>query len=393
MKRSFSPFSDDELKGFRDGFAHIGKGITYLNHAAVAPLSDAVRSAMEDYLDQRNRTHVENFELSVPVIEQCREKIQRLINAPGLHDTAFTGNTSDGISLVASGLSWKNGDEVLLNTMEFPSNVQPWRTLELKGVKLNFVQVKDGSITADQIERHINNKTRVVAISAVQFMNGYLADMEAIGKLCREKNIFFVVDAIQALGQVPIDVQKYNIDALATGGHKWLMSPIGTGFLYLSDRLRHRLNPVRTGWFSVEVPWDLLNYDQPFLDNTTRFEAGSPNMIGLAGMNASLNTLLEIGVEKIQAHLRSLTDLLTQRVLSESDFELYSPVDNRHRSGIVTFKFLKSVDGEKVINELKREKLVISYREGYFRVSPHFYTTESEIENAFNKITAMIQNS
>jgi selenocysteine lyase/cysteine desulfurase len=391
MKRSFSPFSDEELNRFRDGFAHIDESITYLNHAAVAPLSNVVRSAMDEYLDQRNRTHVENFELAVPVIEQCREKIQRLINAPAMHDTAFTGNTSDGISLVASGLSWKNGDEVLLNTMEFPSNVQPWRALESKGVKLNFVQVTDGTITADQIEKHLNNKTRVVAISAVQFMNGYLADLEAIGQLCRDKNIFFVVDAIQALGQIPIDVQKYNIDALATGGHKWLMSPIGTGFLYLSDRLRHRLNPVRTGWFSVEVPWDLLNYDQPYLDNTMRFEAGSPNMIGLAGMNASLNTLLDIGVARIQAHLRTLSDQLTQKVLSETDYELYSPVDNRYRSGIVTFKFLKSIDGEKVINELKSEKLVISYREGYFRISPHFYSSPSEIENAFNKINEMIK--
>jgi selenocysteine lyase/cysteine desulfurase len=275
--------------------------------------------------------------------------------------------------------------------MEFPSNVQPWRALESKGVKLNFVQVTDGTITADQIEKHLNNKTRVVAISAVQFMNGYLADLEAIGQLCRDKNIFFVVDAIQALGQIPIDVQKYNIDALATGGHKWLMSPIGTGFLYLSDRLRHRLNPVRTGWFSVEVPWDLLNYDQPYLDNTMRFEAGSPNMIGLAGMNASLNTLLDIGVARIQAHLRTLSDQLTQKVLSETDYELYSPVDNRYRSGIVTFKFLKSIDGEKVINELKSEKLVISYREGYFRISPHFYSSPSEIENAFNKINEMIK--
>jgi selenocysteine lyase/cysteine desulfurase len=393
MKRSFSPFSDEELKGFRDGFSHIGHGITYLNHAAVAPLSDAVRAAMEQYLDQRNRTHIENFELAVPVIEECRDKIQKLINAPGLHDTAFTCNTSDGISLISSGLPWQNGDEVLLNTMEFPSNVQPWRALESKGVKLNFVQVTDGTITADQIEKHINSKTRVVAISAVQFMNGYLADLEAIGQIFRNKNIFFVVDAIQALGQVPIDVQKYNIDALATGGHKWLMSPIGTGFLYMNDRLRHKLNPVRTGWFSVEVPWDLLNYDQPFLDNTTRFEAGSPNMIGLAGMNASLNTLLGVGVDKIQAHLRSLTDLMTNQILSEPDFELYSPVENRHRSGIVTFKYLKSVDGEKVINELKREKLVISYREGYFRVSPHFYSTQKEIENAFIKITTIIRKS
>lgn len=393
MKRSFNPFTDHELKSYRDGFSHIGEGITYLNHAAVAPLSDAVRAAMEEYLDQRNRTHVENFELAVPVIEQCREKVQKLINAPGLHDTAFTGNTSDGISLVASGLSWKNGDEVLLNTMEFPSNVQPWRVLKSMGVKLNFVQVNNGAITTEQIEKHINKNTRVVAISAVQFMNGYLADLEAIGKLCRDKDIFFVVDAIQALGQISIDVQKYNIDALATGGHKWLMSPIGTGFLYLSDRLRHKLNPVRTGWFSVEVPWDLLNYDQPFLDNTTRFEAGSPNMIGLAGMNASLNTLLEIGVERIQIHLQSLTDWLTQRVLSEPNYELYSPADNSHRSGIVTFKFLKGVDGEQVINELKKEKLVISYREGYFRISPHFYSTQSEIEHAYNKITEMIQES
>ena len=393
MKRSCSSFSDEELNRFRDGFSHIGEGITYLNHAAVAPLSDAVRSAMEEYLDQRNRTHVENFELAVPVIEQCREKVQKLINAPHLHDTAFTGNTSDGISLVASGLSWKKGDEVLLNTMEFPSNVQPWRALEPMGVKLNFVQVTNGTITAEQIEKHINKNTRIVAISAVQFMNGFLADLEAIGKLCREKEIFFVVDAIQALGQIPIDVQKNNIDALATGGHKWLMSPIGTGFLYLSDRLRHKLNPVRTGWFSVEVPWDLLNYDQPFLDNTMRFEAGSPNMIGLAGMNASLNSLLGIGVERIQTHLRNLTDLFTQKVFSDSTYELYSPAENKYRSGIVTFKPLKGVDGEKVINELKREKLVISYREGYFRISPHFYSTQSEIEHAFNKITEMIQKS
>jgi len=375
----------------RQKYAHIKDGITYLNHASVSPLSDDVKSAITGFLEQRNRTKIENLEEGVEILENCRTRISHLIHTPKTENIAFTRNTSDGISLVAEGLPLKEGDEILLNSMEFPSNVHPWRSIEKrKNLKIRYAEPVHGTLPVELIKKNITHQTRVISVSAVQFLSGYKSDLAEIGRLCREKELFFVVDGIQGLGVTDIDVEGMNIDALATGGHKWLMSPLGIGFLYLNERILENFTPVRTGWFSVEEPWDLLNYDQPWLNGALRLEDGTPNMLGIAGMNASLENLLHIGIGNISARVQKLTGFLVDLIQNDSRFNLFTSSDSKMRAGIVTFSTKAEVDGDKLIGELKNEKISISHRQGFLRIAPHYYNTHEELQHVFEEICSRL---
>ena len=379
------------VEHYRQNFRHTKDGIIYLNHASVSPLSDGVKKAVTGFLDQRNHSKIENFEEGVEIMESCRRLISQLIHAEKTENIAFTKNTSDGISLVAEGLPLREGDEILLNKMEFPSNVHPWRSVEQrKHLKIRFIDPVHGTLPVDLIEKNITQRTRVIAVSVVQFLSGYKSNLYEIGRLCREKDILLVVDGIQGLGVTEIDVSAMNIDALATGGHKWLMSPLGIGFLYLGERILENFTPVRTGWFSVEEPWDLLNYDQPWLTNAQRLEDGTPNMLGITGMNASLKNLLDIGIETISARVRELTDTLIDLIQNDSRFKLYTSSKPDERAGIVTFKTGAEPDGDQLINELKENKISISHREGFLRIAPHYYNTPEELQHVFEQISSRI---
>lgn len=376
---------------YRRKFAHIKDGTTYLNHASVSPLSDDVKSAISGFLDQRNRTKIENLEEGVEILENCRTRISHLIHTEKTENIAFTRNTSDGISLVAEGLPLRKGDEILLNSMEFPSNVHPWRSIEKrKQLKIRFAEPVHGTLPVDLIKKNITQRTKVISVSAVQFLSGFKSDLSEIGRLCREKEIFFIVDGIQGLGVTDIDVEGMKIDALATGGHKWLMSPLGIGFLYLSEHVLENFTPVRTGWFSVEEPWDLLNYDQPWLSGALRLEDGTPNILGIAGMNESLENLLHIGIGNISARVQKLTGFLVDLIQNDSRFNLYTISDPKMRAGIVTFGTNADIDGDQLINELKNLKISISHRQGFIRIAPHYYNTREELQHVFEEICSRV---
>ena len=375
----------------RDLFPHIQDGFIYLNHASVSPLSLKVKNAITEFIEQRHRSKIENLEEGSEIMTSCRKLISKLIHAEAPEQVAFTQNTSDGLSLAAEGLPLKAGDEILLNDMEFPSNVHPWRAQERKGVKLRIIETSSGKIPVSIIEKNITDNTKVIAISAVQFLSGYRADLKKIGEICKKRDIFFAVDGIQALGAVEINVSECNIDVLASGGHKWLMSPLGAGFLYLSEAVLDLLTPVRTGWFSVSEPWELLNYNQPWLQNALRLEAGTPNMLGIAGMRASLENLLDTGIPEVSKRIQYLTTHLIGTIQSHSAFSLYTSHDDSERAGIVTFKPAKDFNGDLLIERLKKEKISISHREGFLRIAPHYYNTYEEIDTAFETICRLIR--
>ncbi|TVR28368.1 MAG: aminotransferase class V-fold PLP-dependent enzyme [Balneolaceae bacterium] len=377
-----SPFSKQEQEEIRSNFSHTRNGYIYLNHAAIGPISNRVRGAIDSFLDERNNGPVENFEYAMKLSDETRSLITRYLNAPSSSQISYMGNTSEAISAVSEGFPWREGDEVILNSMEFPTNVQPFRILENRGVKTVFVEAKENTITVDMLEGAITPRTKMISISAVQFLSGFRADLKAIGELCRDRNIYFVVDAIQCLGAFPIDVQECRIDALACGGHKWLMSPLGFGFLYLSEKLASELKPFRTGWLSVEEPWELFNYNQKWQPLSGHLEVGTPNMLGIAGMGASLKTLFETGTEKILLQIQYLTQYLIDRLTDEQSVSIFSPTGLQHRSGIISFTINSDLNAEETILKLKEKKITLSVREGVFRISPHFYNTEEEIEKA-----------
>ena len=380
------PFSKQEHDEIRSNFSHINNGHIYLNHAAIGPISNRVRSVINSFLDERSNGPVENFEHAMKLSDETRSLITRYLNAPSSSQISYMGNTSEAISAVTEGFPWREGDEVILNSMEFPTNVQPFRILENRGVKTIIVKAKDNTITPEMLESAITPKTKVISISAVQFLSGFRADLKAIGELCRDHNIFFVVDAIQSLGAFPVDVQECEIDALACGGHKWLMSPLGFGFLYLSERLASELKPFRTGWLSVEEPWELFNYNQKWQPLSGHLEVGTSNMLGIAGMGASLKTLFESGTDKISLQIQYLTEYLIDRLNDEPSVSIFSPTDLQNRAGIVSFTINSNLNAEKTILKLKEKKITLSVREGLFRISPHFYNTDKEIEKALEEL-------
>lgn len=347
---------------------------TYLNHAAVAPLSNPVRAAMSKFIADRgvmfNRQS--RYE-SVP--DDLRSVLAWLINSAP-EEIAFVQNTSEGINIAANGLPLKEGDNVIFCDMEFPANVYPWMNLQRRGIEARCIPHDGGGLTVAALEKHADERTRVVAASAVEFLTGFKNDLPALGAWCREHGSYFVVDGIQALGAAPLDVQACQIDFLSCGGPKWLMGPMGQGFIYCRQELLDEIIPPFAGCVSV-VGWEnWRDYDLTFLPDARRFELGSANLAGQIGLLAAVRFLMEIGIPAIERWTWHLTDLLIED-LTRRNYGVVSSPEPHRRSAIVSF--LVPGDVEEAFQKLATAKIVASQREQYIRISPHCYNTEEEI--------------
>lgn len=384
------PLTPDRLVSLRPLFPHVAHGITYLNHAATSPLSVKVVSAMQQHLTERSAGPIDTYWTDKNIINDLRVSVQRLINAESPDRIGFVTSTSEGLNIVASGLQWKSGDRVLLNDMEFPANVYPYINLRRHGVEVDTLTCRDGRITPEMIEQALTPRTKIVALSAVQFLTGWKADLAAIGSLCRSRGVWFVVDGIQAVGAVRIDVQAMKIDALSAGGQKWQMAPHGSGFVYLSANMQEAVRQQFLGWLSVDDPWDFRNYGQPLAPSARRFEGGTLNYPSLMGMKAAVDLLLEVGPENVQDQILSLTDILVDRFSRSPIVTLVSPVDRERRSGIVTIRPSSPEAGKRTFDRLLSEKIVISLREGQLRISPHFYNTRDDVEQTSARLLDLL---
>lgn len=368
-------------KSYRQLFPHTEQGLIYLNHAAVSPLSSRVLKAQIAHLQDRSSGKIETYPDDVKQVERTKGCIERLIHAESWNRIALAGNTSDALNIVAAGLDWKPGDRILLNDLEFPANVYPYYHLKSQGVEIDIIHSPDGRLTAEMIYEALRPRTRLLALSAVQFLSGFRSDLAVLGELCHSRGILFVVDAMQAVGGMQIDVQEMKIDAVAAAAPKWQMGPQGIGFLYLTEELQARVHQKHLGWLSVEDPWNFFDFDQAPAATARRYEGGTVNIPGMWGYHASLSTLLEIGPEVIESHILSLTGTLT-RLFQDAGLTLYSPVDDRERAGIVTIVPPKGVDASAAFEELTRERVLISARGGKLRYSPHFYNSADEIRTS-----------
>lgn len=383
-------FPDDQLHRARSLFPHTTEGRIYLNHAASSPLSTRVVDAVKTHLVERSAGRLETFELDIPMVKETREMLRALINAESADRIALMTNTSAGINVVASGIPWKSGDIILSNSAEFPANVWPYLNLKPLGVELDVIQSPDGSPTWDTIVGAIKPRTRMIALSAVQFLSGYRADLETIGEVCRNRGIIFAVDAIQAVGAVCVDVQKMKIDALAAGGHKWLMSPHGTGFLYLTEELQSGLMQKHLGWLGVREPWDFHDYTQPLATSARRYEGGNLNLPSLWGMHTALKTIQEYTPRAIESHLLSLTGVLTRGLESLKEVHVVSPTAAENRAGIVTMDIPERLNPVRVLALLRERKITPAVRQGKIRFSPHFYSDATEMESTVHAVKEIL---
>src|SRR6267142_317451 len=263
----------------------------YLNHAAVSPLPSPTIEAIQSQLKDVAENGSVNFRRWLATKESARRLAAEMIGARP-EQIAFMRNTSDGLSTVANGLSWREGDNLVTFRREFPSNVYPWlRLRQASGVEVRMCAERDGRVDLAEMIGLIDDKTRLVAISQVQFASGFRADLKRLGKTVRARDALLVVDVIQGMGVVPTNVDEELIDVAAGGAHKWLLSPEGVGILYLSDRARERIQPTLVGWTSVPDPEDHGNFEQPWNPGALAWETGTGASALIYGLEASLRLL------------------------------------------------------------------------------------------------------
>ena len=350
----------------------------YMNHAGVAPLSRRVREAMAGFIEDATVNGAVNAEDWAETAEVCRTVGAQLINADTT-EIAFMKNTTQGILIAANGIDWQEGDNVVTTAVEFPANVYPWWSLkERYGVETRMVTEREGCIYIEDIASVIDTRTRALTISHVEFASGFRNDIQALGELCREHNIWFIVDAIQSLGAIEVDVKSCNVDILAADGHKWLLAPEGAAIFYCADERREQLINTNIGWSSVVNPRDFLNYDLTQKPDATRFEEGSYNSVGLYGLKAAIDLLLDIGIPVIETRILELTAGLIVG-LEAKGYRVITPKEDEERAGIVIFESEQYTPAE-IYEMLYAENIITAERGSGVRVSPHFYNTVSEVE-------------
>lgn len=356
----------------------------FLNCAAVSPLAlpvkEAIQKCVHDQSDRDTWAYIDEWH---ECETRVRQKLARLIGGSA-EEIALLGNTSDGLATVASGLTWNEGDSVVACSLEFPANVYPWLNLQDRyGVQVRIVPARDGRVDPEDLFAAVDERTRVVSASFVQWTNGLRMDLQNIGQFCRERGIRFVVDAIQGLGALPFDVQRFSVDFMSAGSYKYLLGPLGVGCFYCRRDLLGDVWPSRVGHWGVV---DGMNLDYSFVlwPTAQRFEAGCLNFIGLHGLEASLDIIDRAGVENIERHVLRLTDLMIER-LQERGCRVVSSVVPEERSGIVALSH-PVYPSEELLQRLTEAKVVVSLREGAIRASVHLYNNEEDVERLIDAL-------
>jgi len=350
----------------------------YLDHAAVCPLPRPVAEAMRRRITDQEQEGYENYREWQNHHLSCRHFGSQLIGCDS-DDISIIRSTSEGLSLIAEGLNLAKKDEVVVGGEEFAANVSPWLGLARRGVKTVRFPQPDGRIDPQVVEEHLGERTRVVAVSWVAFHTGWIAPLAQLGRLCRDRDILLVVDAIQGLGVLPMHMGALGVAAVVADGHKWLLGPEGAGLMATTPELRSRLHPVISGWRNVVLgPHDYFLQRLEHHEDGRRFEAGATNDIGVAGLASGLDLIVAVERENIQARIELLSRLLT-RILIAHGWDVYSPGSGHPIAGIVAARH-PGVGPADVRRRLRERRVVVSVRQGNVRFSPHFYTTKGELE-------------
>ncbi len=353
--------------------------LIYLNHAGVTPLCRAAAAAMKKLTDDALEFGSLHYDQWLAAYDGLRRAAARLItSAP--EDIAIVKNTSEGLATIAMGLDWKPGDKVVVFEEEFPANYYPWKRLEEKGVRLECLSIYDPLEKVDVACRG----ARLLAISFVQYLNGYRADLEAIGEICGRRGCFFVVDAIQGLGAFPLDARKAGIHALASDGHKWLLGPEGCGILYIHAEMRERVQPVEFGYTNVARYTDYGTRDMTLRPDAARYECGTLNTVGCFGLKAAIEFLLAVGVDRVGPVVQSLGDRIAEGA-SRKGYEVLGRRTPQTGAGIVSFR-KPGVESHTIVRHLKERGIVTANRSGWVRTAPHFYISREEIDRMVEEL-------
>ena len=370
------------LDALRQQFPHTKEQI-YVNHAATSPLSRPVLAAVEAYVQERHGANIDNYEAFQPTAERARRRVARLLGAAP-ERIAFVQNTSTALGLLAEGLPWQAGDRLAVPACEFPANVYPFLHLKRRGVAVDFVPHEEGTFPVEAVEAALTPETRLLTLSFVQFLTGFRADLEAIGRLCKEHGVLFCVDAIQGLGALQLDVEACGIDFLACGAQKWLMATQGLALLYVRERVQEKITPP-AGWLHGPVDWEnFFDYDLAFHPEARRFEVGTMNNLGLAALDAALGLHFEAGPAWCERQVLDRARQLAER-LCALGLRRYGTGAAARASGIVTVQHPRA---EALFAHLKANDITAALRNRMLRFSPTYYNTPGEIETVVETVAA-----
>jgi selenocysteine lyase/cysteine desulfurase len=371
-----------DLEQYRLEFP-ITRSWVYCNHAAVSPISTRVANAIREVTLDLNEYGAVHWKIWGETVQHARELTARFIHAKP-EEIAFVKNTSDGLSILSNGLDWKSGDKVVSIDNEFPANVYPWLALRSQGVELVTVSEREGRVDLGEIERALDSRTRVLTVSFVQYLSGFRINLEALGNLCRQRNIIFCVDAIQGMGAFEIDVERQKIDFLSADAHKWMLGTEGVGVAYISGRILEQVKPTVLGWMSVEHFNDFNRRALEYRHGALRYECGSLNTIGIYGLAAAMGLLLEVGIEDISKQILSTTSHLC-RGLEARGYRILGSRREGEASGIVSFDpSSRGLEAYGIHKKLEGAHIASAVRGEFVRISPHFYNTTAEMDKILN---------
>ena len=370
----------------------------YFDHAAVAPLprcaADTVRELTADF-EANGHAHWSGWRKRIEVVRRLGAQ---LLNTSS-RCVAVVRNTTEGISLVAEGLDWQRGDNVVVPDGEFPSNVYPWANLAARGVELRRVSIQRGVVGMQQLDAACDQRTRLVSLSWVDFATGYRRNLADVARVCAANRCLLFVDAIQGLGVFPLDVSDIPIDFLAADGHKWLLGPEGAGLFYVRENRLSELRPLNVGWNSVRHAGDFANEAFDLKSSAARYEGGTYNMAGIAALGSSLEmwSRYHMTPDDIARRLLHVVNTVCDRLLTKnSGLTLYSQRDARpdligvsgHNSGIISLEYhRKSETPADCVRRCKSQHVLINQRNGRLRISPHVYNNDADIERLVKCLT------
>ena len=364
--------------------------IIYLNHAAVSPWPLRTSQAIQCFAVENMTLGATHYPDWMDTEQRLRERLARLINAPSADDISLVKNTSEALSFVAHGIDWKAGDNVLLFRQEFPSNRIVWESLKPFGVEIRELDLFASEDPEALLLAAADENTRLLTISSVQYAAGLRMDIQRLGRFCHDRRILFCIDAIQSLGALAFDVQQCQADFVMADGHKWMLGPEGLALFYSRPAARERLLLHQYGWHMLEKMGDFDQVDWQPASSGRRFECGTPNMLGIHGLEASIALIEQAGIQSIEHDVLSNTRYIIELVNKNTkQLELISNLDQSRLSGIVSFRVKDAVQ-ESVYRQLMKRGVICACRGYGIRFSPHFYTPREKIERAFEILGEII---
>lgn len=355
--------------------------VAYFDHAAVSPISGPAQEAIGQWATQAAEQGGLVWAQWDRRVEQVREQAATLIGAES-REVAFVANTTTGINLVAEGLSWEAGDNVVTLANEFPSNLYPWMNLDSRGVETRRVPVDDVAVDLNRIMEACDERTRLISASWVSYLSGWRLNVAELVQAAHDRGILVFLDAIQGLGVFPLNVAQTEVDFMAADGHKWMLGPEGAGLLYIRHDRLDQLRPLGVGWHSVTHAHDFSRIELDWRDGAARYEGGSQNMAGVIGLGASLDMLASYGLgcndSPLATRVVEIADLASER-LASLGANIVSCREGAHRSGIVSFD-LPGRDLAAARRRCAARAVILSCRGGLLRISPHAYVNEEDIE-------------